>query len=262
VPAAFGLSAPLARLPGGQGRTWLCEGTVLKRVDDVTEADELAEIIARLKDDARYRVTRPIRASDGRWIVDGWSAWTKLEGEHRADRWPDVLAAASALHEELAGVAKPAYVDRVQNRWRVADRIAWGESPWTPFREVGHVERLAQARRPLALPSQLVHCDLVGNVLFATGMAPGIIDHSLYWRPAGYSAAVMVGDAIAWEGAAPSLTRLLERFARWQQLLLRAVLFRVVTNAVARQAEPSRADLSRDYQEVVELAVSLSGEEK
>lgn len=256
--AGFGITAPPARVPGGRGVTWRAAGAILKPTADPADTQELADIVARVPADPRYRVAQPVRATDGRSVIDGWSAWTWLEGEHRSDRWPELLVAAAAFHESLAGVRKPAFVDRLQDRWRKADRVAWGESSWVPFAAVAHVERLVAARRPVTSPSQLVHCDLVGNVLFADGLPPGIIDHSLYWRPAGYGAAVAVGDAIAWEGAGSALTRLLEVIPSWRQLLLRAILFRVITNAIARGDEPARADLSAEYQDVVDLAVSLA----
>jgi len=260
VLAAFGVSAPPARLPGGRGRTWTAAGTVLKPVDDPAEGAAIADIVARLPDGAGYRVARPIRASDGRWTVDGWSAWTKLDGEHRSTRWRELLDAAERFHEALADVERPEFIARRQDRWRIADRVAWDELPWKEFQDTAYVGRLAEARRPVALQSQLVHCDLVGNVLFAEGSPPGIIDPSLYWRPVGYSAAVVVGDAIAWEGAEPALTQLLEHYERWQQLLLRAVMFRVVTNELARRDEPQRTDLREQCRAVVELAVSLAAD--
>lgn len=258
VLASFRVPAPPVRLPGGRGRVWTAPGMVLKPADDPAEGAAIADIISRLPDGAGYRVARPIPASDGRWIVDGWSAWTKLEGEHRSSGWRELLVAAERFHEALADAEKPEFITRRHDRWRIADRVAWDELPWTEFRDTASVGRLAEARRPVALPSQLVHCDLVGNVLFAEGSPPGIIDLSLYWRPVGYGAAVVVADAIAWEGAEPALTRLLERFASWQQLLLRAVMFRVVTDELARRQDPLRADLRERYRAVVELAVSLA----
>jgi hypothetical protein len=95
----------------------------------------------------------------------------------------------------------------------------------------------------------------VGNVLFADGMPPAIIDLSLYWRPVGYSAALVVGDAITWEGAAPSIVRRIAHFAGWPQLLLRAVIFRIIVNHLARRETPSRKDLSEHYRPIVDLAV-------
>ena len=50
-----------------------------------------------------------------------------------------------------------------------------------------------------------MHGDLTGNVLFARGLPPAVIDFSPYWRPVGFASAVVVGDALLWEGADESL---------------------------------------------------------
>jgi uncharacterized protein (TIGR02569 family) len=230
---------------------------VLKPVDDEAEANWIANLAANVEQDG-FRVARPIATLDGRWIIDGWSAWTRVKGEHSTTRWHEVLAAATAFHAAVADVPKPEFIERRQDRWRTADRVAWGELPWEEFDDVAHVRRLIVARRPVRLPSQLVHGDLVGNVLFANGMPPAILDLSLYWRPVGYSAALVIGDAIAWEGAGRPIVSHIEHFSEWQQLLLRAVIFRIVVSHLARRAMPSRKDLSEHYRPIVDLAVSLA----
>lgn len=257
VLAAFGLAEVPIQLPGGRGQTWAGEGVVLKPVDDEAEANWIANLAARVKQHG-FRVARPIATLDGRWSIDGWSAWTRVTGEHSITRWPELLTAAAAFHAAVADVPKPEFIERRQDRWRIADRVAWGELPWEEFDGVAHVRRLIAARRPLALPSQLVHGDLVGNVLFAEGLPPAIIDLSLYWRPVGYSAALVVGDAITWEGATPPIVSHIKHFVDWQQLLLRAVTFRIVVNHLARRAVPWRDDLSEHYRPIVDLAVSLA----
>jgi hypothetical protein len=89
--------------------------------------------------------------------------------------------------------------------------------------------------------SQLIHGDLGGNVLFHHALPPAVIDVSPYWRPAAYAAAIVVADAVAWGGAEDDLV---ERLLRQQgdQLLLRAVLFRVATDP--REAEAYRPVIS------------------
>ncbi len=253
------------RFTTGRGRTWAAGAVVLKPIDNEAEATWIAEFAAMLPQRG-FRLALPIAARDGRWVVEGWAAWTRLEGEHSTTRWPELLEAASAFHEAASSVPKPEFIDR-QGRvmaspldcWRFADRIVWGEAPVGDLVGVRHVEPLLQARRELDLPSQLIHGDLVGNVLFADGMPSAIIDLSLYWRPVGYSAALVVGDALAWEGASQDIVQLLENFADWPQLLLRAVLFRVLVNELARRADPSRADLSGEYRSIVALALAAVG---
>jgi hypothetical protein len=52
------------------------------------------------------------------------------------------------------------------------------------------------AARELAAPSQLIHGDLTGNVLFDDQLPPAIIDFSAHWRPVPYVAAIVVADAL------------------------------------------------------------------
>lgn len=244
------------RFSTGRGRTWAAGAAVLKPVEDEAEASWTAELAASVEQRG-FRLARPIAARDGRWIVDGWSAWTREAGEQTTTRWPELLAAAAAFHEAVAGVSKPEFIERRSDRWRVADRIAWGEMPSDDVVGVTQVDRLLAARVPVDLTRQLIHGDLVGNVLFADDLPPAILDLSLYWRPVGYSAALVVGDALTWEGASPDILELIEHFPRWQQLLLRAVLFRILVNELAKRAEPWRADLSHEYRTVVDLVLSV-----
>jgi len=237
-------------------RAWDAGEIVLRNVDDEAEATWVAEFVGGVAQRG-FRLAQPIRARDGRWVVDGWTAWTRVPGAHSTTRWPELLTAAHALHEAIRNVARPEFITRLTNRWRLADGIAWGEVAADEVAAVAHLDRLLAARRPVDLPSQLVHGDLVGNVLFADGLPPAIIDLSLYWRPVGYGAALVVGDAIAWEGAPTDLSRELAKYDEWPQLLLRAVIFRVVVSELARRAEPWRKDVSAQYRAIVDLALSF-----
>ncbi|MGH2378521.1 MAG: TIGR02569 family protein [Candidatus Limnocylindria bacterium] len=255
----FGVAAMPRRYTTGRGRTWAAGDVVLKPAEDEAAANWIADLAATVEQRG-FRLARPLAARDGRWVTDGWSAWSRLEGEHSVTRWPELLAAAAAFHAAVSGVARPEFIDRRTDRWRIADRVAWEELPASEFAHVPHLGRLLAARRPIDLPRQLIHGDLVGNVLFADGLPPAIIDLSLYWRPVGYSAALAVGDALAWEGAEPPILGLIRDFPEWPQLLLRAVIFRMVVSELARRAEPWRSDLRDHYRPVVDLAVSEASE--
>jgi uncharacterized protein (TIGR02569 family) len=115
----------------------------------------------------------------------------------------------------------------------VADRVAWGEASVVVAPELqGLVDDLVAARAPVELPSQLVHGDLAGNVLFADGQAPAVIDFSPYWRPAGYALAVAAVDVLVWPAAPPSILDALDSEERRDQLLLRALLHRLVAESL------------------------------
>ena len=116
-----------------------------------------------------------------------------------------MIAVGERFHAALDGVPRPSLIDTRTDQWAIGDRVAWGELPAARFAHVKHLPRLVDALRPIDAPSQLVHGDLTGNVLFAPGLPPAVIDFSPYWRPTGFASAVVVGDALAWEGADESL---------------------------------------------------------
>ncbi|MFJ3380433.1 hypothetical protein ACIPJ2_08480 [Curtobacterium sp. NPDC090217] len=113
------------------------------------------------------------------------------------------------------------------NAWSRADRAVWDddELPRDPS-----LDRLVAAFRPVEAPSQLVHGDLLGNVLFAEGQPPAVIDWPPYWRPAGLGAAIAAVDAGCWHGyPLDGLERLGDGIPEWSQLLVRALAFRIAT---------------------------------
>lgn len=215
----------LEPLSGGQGGVFRSGGLVLKPAHDPEHAVWMAGVLDALPEDAGIRIIRPLRAHDGAWVVDGWSAWRWQEGQHRSGAWEEILEVSERFHSSVAHLAwSPAMVRA--DRWSAADRVAWGEARGSlpPA-----AQRLLSRRRPVDLSSQMIHGDLAGNVLFCDTLPPAVIDVSPYWRPAGYADAIVVADAVAWGGAGDELV---ERLLRDQgdQLLLRAVLFRVATD--------------------------------
>jgi hypothetical protein len=71
-----------------------------------------------------------------------------------------------------------------------------------------------------------VHGDLTGNVLFAPGLDPVVIDISPYWRPVAYAEGVVLADALCWHGAPASV---LEETGVTVPAVARALLFRLAT---------------------------------
>lgn len=152
----LGVTEAPTRLAFGGGHTWAAGGIVLKPVDDVEEAAWIADLASRVKQRG-FRLARPTSAADGSWIVDGWSAWTRVAGDHSTTRWPELLEVAAAFHAAVAAESKPEFVVRGADRWRIADRVAWGELPLGDLGQIPHVERLFRAWRPVDLPSQIIH---------------------------------------------------------------------------------------------------------
>ena len=246
VPAAvldaFGLTGPAHELPGGEGRSVRVGEASLKPTEDGPEARWTAELLTRVAADG-FRLARPLRALDGRWVVDGWSASRFVEGAPgAAGRWEELLAAARAFHAALSSAPQPTFLASRTHRWAVADRVAWGEASVTPLPDVGPLlSRLESSRLLVTADCQLVHGDLSGNVLFAEGQPPAIIDFSPYWRPAAYADAIIAVDGLLWFGADPELLNRADSSPDFPQLLVRALIFRLV--AMNERARETAADL-------------------
>jgi uncharacterized protein (TIGR02569 family) len=259
VLAAFRVSGTPVPLEGGQGSSWRVGDAVLKPLDLAEEELEWqAELFASISCDG-LRVPRPLRAADGSVAVDGWCAWELLEGRHEERRWPDVIAVGERFHAASAGVPRPEFIARRTDRWAVGDRVAWGELPASEVPPVKHLTRLVSSLRPVAAADQLVHGDLCGNVLFHDRLPPAVIDFAPYWRPTGFASAVVVADALVWEGADETLLGAVAHIEDFPQYLLRALIYRAVTDRLFRLDEPIRPDDADPYLPAVELACRIAG---
>jgi uncharacterized protein (TIGR02569 family) len=242
VLRAFSVPAqPAELLEGGEGRTWRCGSIVIKPVDHPAEASWIAGTFEDLQV-AGVRLARPVRSSDGRWVVAGWSAQRFVSGSP-SPRPDEILLAAQALHEALAPVAEPRFLRERSSLYSWADRLSWGDIDDDDGRiGSGHGARLftelAAGRRSVDLPSQVVHGDLYGNVLFAGTAPPAIVDITPYWRPTAWAAGVIAVDALV--GGAPiEILDDWDRWPCWKQMLRRALLFRLAISLAHPMTPPS-----------------------
>jgi uncharacterized protein (TIGR02569 family) len=249
VPILGGTSAVL--LPGGQGGTWRAGDIVLKRHGMRAEAEWVADVLAALPESPGFRVARPVRATSGSWTVDGWQAFAWTPGETDPRRCEDVLRAGAAFHDAIRDLPRPSFLDGRDDPWTFGDRVAWEELPLDDVEVMADLlARLAVERRPVAQPSQVVHGDLLGNVLFGSG-APVIIDWVVYHRPASWAAAVAICDALTWHDAPPALIGRADR-----QLLIRAFIYRIATNDGFRRAGMPVTETEAPYRRVVDLLLA------
>ncbi len=230
---------------------------VLKPLDMSPEALRWqAGLLAGLDGRSDFRVAVPRRARDGSLVVDGWTAWPFLDGEHTVGRWPEIIAVGGHFHAAVRGCARPAFLAARDDHWAVADRVAWGELDPGAYRHVRHVPELSASLRPVCGSDQVVHGDLTGNVLFHPGLPPAVIDLSAYWRPAAFGSAVVVADALVWHGADESLVRMAGQAPHFAQYLLRALIFRRVAEHLAGTGGSGVA--GDPYLPAVELACALA----
>jgi uncharacterized protein (TIGR02569 family) len=235
---AFGCEVPASPLSEGEGLSWRADRVVLKRVHDEREAGWSQEVLAVLVEDG-FRRPAPIRSTDGRWVVGGWTACGFLDGLREArPQWRRILAGGASFNRALPrpdATARQVLQQR-QHRWAVADRVAWGETA-VGLSSAGEQlqRRIVEQLTPVTLEDQLIHGDLSGNVLLDADGQPVVIDFSPYLRPARYADAVVMGDAMLWDGAGLEVLDILGRDELSVQLLLRALLFRLVAEQLAQR---------------------------
>lgn len=252
VLTTFGLTAhPPIAMEGSGVVGWRVGEVVLSLVPDHARAAWSATARENLYVEG-MRIARPLRASDGRYVVSGWRADTYVAGSPEP-RHDEVLAVADRLHEALAKLARPRFLLQPPaapfndvDVFNAADRAAWEEVPLRSARAAGMAEptsedgqqslaalrTLAGLRRPVTTTPQVVHGDLFGTVLFAGAAAPAITDIVPYYRPAAWASAVVVVDALAWGGADEDLIERWSHLEEWPQMLLRATMFRLGVHAL------------------------------
>jgi uncharacterized protein (TIGR02569 family) len=252
VLAAFGLSGvPPILLGASWEGGWRCGEVVLSIVAENARAAWSARVRETLFVDG-VRLARPVRSTDGRYVVSGWRADTFVAGQPEP-RHDEVVSAAVWLHEATGKLERPRFLTQGPTvPWAdvdvfiAADRAAWEERPLQSVpagaragsptadgqRSVELINQLAGLRRPTKSPNQLVDGDLYGTVLFAGAAAPGITDITPYWRPSSWAAGVVVVDALSWGDADEGLIDRWNALPEWPQMLLRALMFRLAVHAL------------------------------
>ncbi|MEV0056222.1 TIGR02569 family protein [Saccharopolyspora shandongensis] len=255
VLAAFGVTDDPVLLPGGKGGTWCAGQLVVKPVEFLAETLWRAEVLHELPNSVEFRVARPARTADGAWVADGWEASLLIPGEPDVSRQDEVLRAGIAFHAAIVDLPRPAFLDQRDDPWSYGDRVAWEELPVQASSvAMGLLQPLVDARRPVDLISQVVHGDLPGNVLFADGLPPAVIDWPVYWRPASWASAIAVADALCWYDAQPDLVARWSHLPRLGQMLVRALIYRIVTHDVVFGPTGWTSEQVNAYRPVIELA--------
>jgi uncharacterized protein (TIGR02569 family) len=252
VLAAFGVTVAPRRMPGGRGETWRAGDIVLKPAEGAVSRWR-SEVLSALPATGAFRVARPLPARDGGWLCAGWEAMSAVAGEAAPHRVDEIIDTGTAFHAAVAAAPRPSVLDERDDPWAYADRLAWGEPVPAATTAVSPLlEPLFAARRPVRTPAQAVHGDLLGNVLFAPGLPPAVIDWAPYWRPPGWAYAVAVVDALCWHGAPPELVDRHAYRPDWGQMLIRALIFRIATRVDSGWRRPPESA----YRPVVDLVVA------
>ncbi len=252
VLATFGLkdTEPEPLGTGWEGG-FKCGEVVLSVIADHARAAWSAKVRETLFIDG-VRLARPVRSTDGRYVVSGWRADTFVAGTPEP-RHDEVVSAGVRLHEATAKLERPRFLTQAPvPTWSdvdvfiAADRAAWEDRPLQSLppgarvspgsadgeRSADLLNQLAGLRKPTKSPNQLVHGDLYGTVLFSGTAAPGITDITPYWRPTSWAAGVVVVDALSWGEADDGLIERWDALPEWPQMLLRALMFRLAVHAL------------------------------
>jgi len=162
VRAAFGAKEIEPELLDA-GPQWRCGEIVLRPITNPAEATWVAQTLGDLQV-PELRIGRPVRASDGRWVVGGWAAFHHVEGRPEP-RYDEVVAASLRLHKATADLKVPRFLSARVDVFAIADRAAAGkeDAPLAPAPGGGLFAVPAGSPKPLSLRPQVVHGDLFGN---------------------------------------------------------------------------------------------------
>jgi hypothetical protein len=142
-----------------------------------------------------------------------------------------------------------AWSEDVEHKW---DVVADLDGVFTRLKELRRLVPRTEER------SQVIHGDLSGNVLLTStplNISPGIIDFSPYWRPVEYPEAMLVADGLLDFGEGEELIRLVGRDGYRLQMLVRALMFRVVawSERCTEVGRPIDAEYRKSFERAFEL---------
>lgn len=225
---------------------------VLKPVIDVAETEWIQQLLRRVECHG-FRVAEPVPTSDGRWVHEGWCASRYIADlRAAAPEWPLIIEAGLRFCD-AADRARDGDDDALAtraHRWAIADRVAWGEAA---VDLTDDALRLVKQMETLWVPAtdeqHFVHGDLSGNVFLDAGDMPVILDVSPYLRPRRWAAAIVIADAVLWDGAPVVLARDFASDADARDLFARALIFRLVAEQLAD--DPRHGALLEPYRKVL-----------
>lgn len=245
----------LRRLPGGAGHAWTDGRLVLKPVGCVPEHAWVSEVFATWDND-EVRVPEPVRpgsGADAGWSFEGWGGHVFVQGRD-ADlirELPLVKHASDAFHRGVQDLPRPGFLDQRDDPWSYGDRLAWeGAAPEGDASTLEVIRRLRDALRPVASRSQIIHGDILPNVLVKEGHPPAVIDWPPYFRPVGTANAVAITDAVTFRDAPLTMLDAWETGEEWNQLLVRALLYRLGPTGVFASRNRLMGSLIRHVEQV------------
>lgn len=165
----------LRRLPGGAGPAWTDGRLVLKPVGCVPEHAWVCEVYAAwASEDVRVpEPAAPRGEHEPGWSADGWGAHVFVPGRDvdLVRELARVKEASDAFHDCVKDLPRPEFMDRRDHPWAFGDRLAWESAE--PEGDDETLEVIGQLRAklaPVTSPPQVIHGDILPNVLVADGV--------------------------------------------------------------------------------------------
>lgn len=171
------------------------------------------------------RVVRPIRSTDGRFVVAGWRASVFSTG-NVAKRVDETVVAALRLADALVKSHAPEPVDNVFHR---ADIRAWEEQPG----------QIGQLLRPIDRVNQVGHADMLATTLYSGTQPPAVTDLVPVLRPHGFTAALVIVDGLLLGAVDEGILGRFSHLPDIESLLLRAFLFRRNIQELSENNDPN-----------------------
>jgi hypothetical protein len=205
----------------------------MKPVGNVSEHDWVCEVYAAW-DSPEVRVPEPVAPRRGIggtcWSVDGWAAHVYVTGRDAdlVHELPRVKDASDAFHANLGDLPRPDFMGVRNDPWAFGDRVAWeAAKPEGDQETLEVIGALSDHLTPVTSAAQPIHGDILPNVLVADGLPPAVIDWPVYFRPVAMANAIAVTDALTFRGAPLALLDEWETGEDWNQMLIRALLYRL-----------------------------------
>lgn len=276
------------QLGAAWGFGFRCGQTVLRRVMEPDIALFSAHVRSVIQP-VNVGLARPLRSSDGRFMLNGWRADTYLAGRPMA-RFDETIAAHLRVGQALAGVEMSTIPNRSAvhqilrmtdgvpptpwtpaQMFRVAQQAAFAQSPAdviAPGLDPGQVAdesttrclqlaaEVAGMRQEIASPDQLVTGDPLGTTIYDRTNSAVVTDLVPTLRPAAWPAALAVVDGLSWGNADDGLLKRWAHLPDFGQLCVRALLYRLFVHALHPQATPEAIDGLARTAQLIKLLVS------
>jgi uncharacterized protein (TIGR02569 family) len=223
----FTCSTNFEAMTGGQNESVRVGELVLKPVYEPRKYLWLSECLEQVKAED-VSIAKPIKSREGNYIENGIGATRYYEAKFFEDKIDAKLDTCRKLNEITSNISKPDDFDLWESPWTKAQNLAWIIPGNFNVKIPGEIQRLMSLREEIEIPSQLVHVDLAGNILFDAKENAVIIDFTPGFYPKEYAEMLLLIDSIAWYKASIGSLDLLNVQGKIRrQLMLRSLIFRL-----------------------------------